>query len=368
MRFFITILIYSLFTNSVFSQGTTCATAINVPLDGSCQTINPSGQTGSTVNCGYGSGYITWIKFTTTTSSCIKIKFTNSDSMWMEVLPYSSSTCNNNASIQDIDICAPEGYGWWGFDYLNPPIANKTYYLRVCTKNQTVFTACAQVCTPANDVCTGATPIGSVEVNDDNTCAVPGIGTVPELTPNNACAFSLENTLIYDFYVVNTGNVVINVKDIHCVSSSVTGSNAIQIALSTGSCSALTPIPANCTAGINGIWANTSFFQFTSTSLQSGTHVYMTVDGSSGANCSYTISGLNISPVLVVNNDNIVQPPNRIPPTAVGKLIVINALGQVVWKGNGRVSDIPKQSLPQGVYIVSLDDGMFIRSQKFIKQ
>lgn len=121
---------------------------------------------------------------------------------------------------------------------------------------------------------------------DNNSCHLPG----PGVTAAQLCAFSLENTAFYQFYVNTTGTCVINISNITCDNGPTTNNNGFQIGFFSGTCASLNWL--SCTSGSG------TFVQATTPSLNAGSKVYVAIDGNGGSNCAYTIGGINILGVL----------------------------------------------------------------------
>jgi hypothetical protein len=65
---------------------------------------------------------------------------------------------------------------------------------------------------PPNNLCNGATVISPNETNDNNACAKAST----EVTPVQLCAFSLENTAFYTYFVETNGVSSIQLNNIDC--------------------------------------------------------------------------------------------------------------------------------------------------------
>jgi len=346
-------------------QGTSCGNAINIPLNNSCATFSVSSTLGNAgVVCNYigTNGRVTYFKFTSSANpNCIEINF--SASTTIEILDYDHCPVNNNNNIPSLGLCIDNGNGIWATDYSNLPQPNKTYYLEVHTGNNYTDTirVCGKYYTPPNDLCTGATPIDSNIISDNNACHTPNGGNI---IPQQSCALSFENTAWYSYTVAQTGISIINISNINCVNNTQGGGTAgagFQIGFFAGTCA--NPQWLSCqtdTADGNG------FVQFTSTSLPAGTHVYVSIDGTAGANCSYGINAFNALGILSLRKD-IIHERSHITVKLFGDIWLYNMLGQVLYQGRGRNIDVPIDHLPHGVYMLILNDGRFNRTYKFVK-
>ena len=273
----------------VFSQGTTCGTAIPLSLDGVLRNYSTSSSTGSNLVCGdAGDAPITWFSFTTNASAqCPILTITSPDSSRCEVglVTGCGGNINNNLQVGS-SICFEDGAGLWAPSETYVLTPNTVYYLRIKTDVGGTITIAGQHFTPGNDECTGALPVGIDQVDENNACHKPG----PTVLPGQLCAHTLENTAFYQYYVASTGVSIINISSIKCDNGSFGNSTGFQIGFFTGSCGAL--VPLSCFSGAG------DFVQATTPSLPAGTKVYVAIDGVSGSNCSYKINALNAYGVL----------------------------------------------------------------------
>ncbi len=189
-------------------------------------------------------------------------------------------------------MCFYDGYGLWAPNENLVIQPNTVYYLRIKTATAGTIRIAGQFYTPPNDNCFGAKSIGADSIYDNNACHHAG----PGVTPTQLCAFTLENTAWYQFFIVTTGYGIVNIRNIHCNNGAANNNTGFQIGFFTGSCSTLTWV--NCQNGSG------AFVQAITNLLPAGTRVYVAIDGVSGSNCSYMISGLNIVGVLSGNVKN----------------------------------------------------------------
>jgi hypothetical protein len=196
-----------------------------------------------------------------------------------------SGNINNNLETAS-SMCFYDGTGLWAPAETFVVGAGKTYYIRIKTSSDCTIKMAGQFIIPSNDDCNGAMSIGTTATADHNACHLPG----PVVTPSQLCAFTLENTAFYQFYVASSGNSIINISDISCDNGNNNNNTGFQIGFFTGSCNAL--VPLSCTSGVG------NFVQATSPPLPAGTKVYVAIDGTSGSNCSYNIGGINVVGVL----------------------------------------------------------------------
>jgi hypothetical protein len=269
-----------------FGQGSSCATAIPITLDGVLQVIAASSSTGTPLVCGNytGSTPITWFSFTTNAAAdCPLLQITALDNQPCEVAFYTgcASTQLNTSSM-----CLDDGDGLWApaETYVLSP--NTTYYLRVRTTTACNIRIGGQSYNPPNKNCSGALSIGTTARNDNNACHKPGTG----VTASQLCAMTIENTAFYRFTVASSGSAIINITNISCDNGSANNSNGFQIGFFQGTCNSLVPI--NCTSGSG------NFVQASTTPLPAGTQVYVAIDGVAGSNCRYSLTGINVQGVL----------------------------------------------------------------------
>ena len=274
--------------------GSSCASAYDLTLDGVLRSFATSTSTGASVICSQYSTTttpITWFKFTTNGSAqCPLLSIHSPNNSECEVAMY--TTCNNNSLEAASGMCFDDGEGLWAPAETFLVSANTTYYLRVKTSDPGNITISGQHKTAANDDCFGATSISTNSIIDNNSCHTGG----PGVTPGQLCAFTLENTAFYQFYVASNGSAIINISNIACDNGDQNNSNGFQIGFFKGTCNAL--IPINCTNG------NGDFVQATTEPLPAGTHVYVAIDGVSGSNCQYSIAGINVYGVMATTLKN----------------------------------------------------------------
>ena len=134
---------------------------------------------------------------------------------------------------------------------------------------------------PPNGLCSGATWISPDATDDNNAC----VKASSEVTPVQLCAFSLENTAFYTYVVESNGVSSVQLNNISCDNLNSAAETGFQIGFFVGSCGSLTKI--TCATGSGGSLSATTGW------LPAGTQVFVAIDGTSGSNCSYTISAFN---------------------------------------------------------------------------
>jgi hypothetical protein len=274
----------------IAQTGGSCGSAYPIPLDGVKRTFSSSSTTATADVCtNYpGSSPVTWFSFTTNGSAEMPLMdITAGDSTNCEIAMYTA--CNGNNLEIESSMCFDDGWGLWAPAHNFTLSANTTYYLRIKTSTSTQITISAQNHTPTNNLCNGATPVGATPINDNNACNRPS----SEVTPGQICAFTIENTAFYQFYVASNGAAIININNISCDNGLYNNSGGFQIGFFTGSCGAL--VPLSCTSGPG----TNAFVQATTPTLSAGTKVYVAIDGAAGSNCQYSFSALNAFGVLL---------------------------------------------------------------------
>jgi hypothetical protein len=350
-------LILILFSSACYAQGT-CGTAVNIPLDGVCYTYPGSTTTGPAADCNYTeTGKITYFKFTPATSGCIEFKITTSDGTSMEATVYSNSS-NCGGLLDAHTICFNDGVGTWAPNLYSRLTAGKVYIMKLWKPSTFTgsFEICAKYNTPANTSCGSAMPIGTTNVTDNNWCHTPDYN----ILPYDLCAFTIENTAWYAYTVQSTGISSITIANIQC-DNYTSNSNGFQIGLFTGTCVDTDPnnhglTPIACEAGYG------EFAAFTPT-LPAGTLVYVGIDGVSGANCKYTLSGFNVEPLPIrptipYQRKNLVYSQGGVLTVQTqrkAKVEVYNTVGQLVYVKE--VNGIMTYSGASGLYIVRVIEG-----------
>lgn len=292
MRYTALILFMYLLPVLAIAQGSTCSNAYPVPTDGILHTYAPSTTTGSSVVCtAYStSSPVTWFSFTTNPQAECPLLNINASGT-TEVALYTA--CNGGQALQSMSsMCFDDGVGLWAPAETMALDANTTYYLRIKTAGSDSLRIAAQYHVPANNKCEGATSVSTTPFTDNNACHHPG----PGIFADQLCAFTIENTAFYQFYVASDGTAIINISSISCDNGSLNNSSGFQIGFFTGSCGAL--LPLNCTSGSG------SFVQASTEPLPANTHVYVAIDGISGSNCLYSIQGINVFGVLAAEQLN----------------------------------------------------------------
>lgn len=274
----------------LFAQtGGSCAAAYSIPLDGVNRSFSTSSSTGNAAVCTYpGSSPITWFSFTTNANAEMPLlDITAGNNANCEIAMYTA--CNGGNTLQSLSsMCFDDGQGLWAPAHNFTLTANTTYYLRIKTSAPTQLSITGQNHTPTNNLCSGATPVGLTPINDNNACNRPS----SEVTPGQLCAYTIENTAFYQFYVASTGVAIINISNIACDNGANNNTGGFQIGFFSGSCGAL--VPLSCTAGVE----TNAFVQATTPVLTAGTKVYVGIDGDAGSNCKYSFNAINAFGVL----------------------------------------------------------------------
>ena len=273
--------------------GSSCGSPHVLPLDGVTRTFTASANTGGSVVCMNGNypnnSPVTWFSFTTNSSAEMPLlDITTADSSSCEVAMYTA--CNGGSVLQTFSsMCFDDGWGLWTPAHNYNLLSNTTYRLRIKTHSATQIRITGQNYTPTNSMCVGATPVDAVPVHDNNAAHRPSA----EVTPGQLCAYTIENTAFYQFYIASEGAAIINISRIACDNGSYNNDNGIQIGFFTGNCGALIPLSCNAGAG--------PLVQATTPVLNAGTRVYVAIDGNAGSNCQYELQAINAYKVLSAN-------------------------------------------------------------------
>jgi len=271
-----------------YTQGASCNNPHVLTLDSVSRNFAVSPTSGNAAECSAGfsgSGKITVFRFTTDASgSCVLVHIaTSAPVQAAEVALYSG--CGGTGTCQGLQtgssVCFVDGTGYWAPSQILTLLPNTTYYLRVWTPAAGTITMSAINYPPPNNLCSGATWI-SPEVTDDNNACVKASS---EVTPVQLCAFSLENTAFYTYIVESNGVSSIQLNNINCDNLNSAAETGFQIGFFTGTCSSLLKI--SCATGSGGSLSATTGW------LPAGTQVFVAIDGTSGSNCSYSISAFN---------------------------------------------------------------------------
>jgi hypothetical protein len=272
----------------LIAQGVSCTNPHVMTLDEVSRDYAVSSTSGNAAHCSAsefsGSGKITVFRFTTNASgSCVLVDFSVAPAQAAEIAMYTG--CSGGGNCQGLEsasaVCFSDGAGYWAPAETYTLAPSTTYYLRVWTAGAGTITMSAMNYSPPNNFCAGSTYISSEETEDNNACHKGST----EIFPIMLCAFSLENTAFYTYYVENTGVSSIQLNDINCDNSDVGNNNGFQIGFFVGACGSLVKLSCTTLAG--------GSLSVATSSLAAGTQVWVVIDGALGSNCSYTITAFN---------------------------------------------------------------------------
>ena len=277
-------------------QGASCTSANVLTLDSVSRSYTISPTSGNAAHCSSsefnGSGKITVFRFTTDASgSCVLIHITTSAPVQAaEIALYTG--CGGTGACSGLQttssVCFIDGEGYWAPAETYTLLPNTIYYLRIWTPAAGSLTLSARNYSPPNNLCSGASYLSPDAIDDNNAC----VKASTEVTPIQLCAFSLENTAFYTYIVESNGTSAVQLNNVSCDNSSVGADNGFQIGFFVGSCGSL--IKISCATGSGGsLSASTGW-------LAAGTQVYVAIDGTSGSNCSYSISAFNATVLPIV--------------------------------------------------------------------
>ena len=270
-----------------FSQGASCNNPHVLALDSISRNFSVSPTSGNAAECSSGfsgNGKITVFSFTTNASgSCVLVHIaTSAPAQVAEVAMYTGCSGGNFQGLQTgSSVCFVDGTGYWAAKEVVTLLPNTTYYLRVWTPGAGMLTMSATNYSPPNNLCSGASWISASPTDDNNACAKPST----EVQPIQLCAATIENTEFYTYIVETNGVSSIQLNNISCDNLNSAAETGFQIGFFVGSCGTLSKI--GCQTGSGGsVTATTGW-------LAAGTQVVVGIDGTSGSNCSYTITAFN---------------------------------------------------------------------------
>ena len=276
-----------LISTYAFSQGASCSNPHVLALDSISRNFSVSPTSGNAAECSSGfsgNGKITVFSFTTDASgSCVLVHIaTSAPAQVAEVAMYTGCSGGNFQGLETgSSVCFADGAGYWAPKEIVTLLPNTTYYLRVWTPGAGTLTMSAINYSPPNTLCGGATWISPTPTNDNNACAKPST----EVQPVQLCAATIENTEFYTYIVEANGVSSIQLNTISCDNLNSAAETGFQIGFFVGSCGSLSKI--GCQTGSGGsVTATTGW-------LAAGTQVVVGLDGTSGSNCSYTITAFN---------------------------------------------------------------------------
>ena len=285
---FVILVMLCLISTFAFSQGASCTNPHVLALDTVSRNFSVSPTSGNAAECSSGfsgSGKITIFSFTTNASgSCVLVHIATSAPVQVaEVSLYTG--CGGTGTPQGLQtgssVCFVDGTGYWAPSQILSLLPNTTYYLRVWTPAAGTITMSATNYPPPNNLCSGSTWISPEATKDNNAC----VKASTEVTPVQLCAFSLENTAFYTYVVESNGVSSIQLNSIECDNLNSAAETGFQIGFFVGTCSSL--IRITCATGSGGSLTATTGW------LAAGTQVFVAIDGTSGSNCSYSISAFN---------------------------------------------------------------------------
>ena len=285
---FVILVMLSLISTFAFSQGASCTNPHILTLDTVSRNFSVSPTSGNAAECNSGfsgSGKVTIFRFTTDAAgSCVLVHIATSAPVQpAEVSLYTG--CGGTGTPQGLQtgssVCFVDGTGYWAPSQTLTLLPNTTYFLRVWTAAAGTLTMSATNYPPQNNLCSGSTWISPDPTKDNNAC----VKASSEVTPVQLCAFSLENTAFYTYVVESNGVSSVQLNDIACDNLNSAAETGFQIGFFVGSCGSLLKI--SCATGSGGSLSATTGW------LPAGTQVFVAIDGTSGSNCSYTISAFN---------------------------------------------------------------------------
>jgi hypothetical protein len=338
-----------------------CASAIPILFDGVSRTYAAAGASVNSTLCQHtGPDNSTYFRFNSGATPCPTILIQTTPATETSVLLYKGN-CANGSLIDANSMCLVDGDGTWSTDMAYIPLTpNTDYFIIVRVKGNFsggTITITGSIGNTLGDNCASATTIGTTWVQGNNFCNTPG----PNITANQVCGTTLENTRWHVATIDIAGPAVINIKNIEC-DAIFPGNHGYQIGFFTGSCTGLQSLFCQTQAADGD-----DFLQYTTPSYPAGTKIYIAIDGNAGANCKYEISGINVIGVLALNP---IIPRTRTQPNPLfvvsNKTIHFNSTKPL----NFQLYDMTKRLLtnkivtntnvscpyPTGIYLMMLDN------------
>ena len=293
---FVILVVLCINSTYIYSQGASCSNPHILVLDSISRNFSVSPTSGNAAECSSGfngNGKITIFSFTTDASgSCVLAHISTSAPVQPAEVAFFTG-CGSGPDCQGLQagssLCFVDGTGYWAPKETVTLSPNTTYYLRVWTPGAGTITMSARNYPQPNTLCSGATWIGPDATSDNNACAKAST----EVQPIQLCAGTIENTVFYRYIVETNGVSSIQLNNISCDNLNSAAETGFQIGFFVGSCGSLSKI--SCQTGSGGsVSAITGW-------LSAGTQVFVAIDGTSGSNCSFTITAFNatILPIIL---------------------------------------------------------------------
>lgn len=282
------------------------APSITLPAANStgCFTVTSVGSTNDfsgTAYCATGNAsnnHDVWYKFTTPNVTqaaldCFKFDLTKGTATGdIQIRLFSSCTtpvggvlgCSTTSSTTASSSDATTASNW---------APNTTYYVQMSNNGTygTMNFCLTRTDRATNDECSGATQISPTPQTGNNNPACLYTAGASDPAPAQFCAGSLENTSWFKFTTsatcTPTCQVVLSLTNITCVG----GGSGFQIGYFNGSCPTSTSTSFGCQSGSGGTVTTTI------SPLTAGQNILLGIDGNAGANCTFSISATNTTPL-----------------------------------------------------------------------
>ncbi len=302
--------ILSLLSISLFGQGNNCTNAIPFIFDGAWRSYNFTSTLDSSYYlCGYDGivANVVWFKLTTggiVQPMEIEMKVQGSP---LECIVYNNHFCAYGNILPYQNLCMDDGNGVWGQERtvgapaqsLQP---NTTYYfkLRPISGFTGQVSVSAKFSTNFNYTCNTAMVVNGVVW--DNNASAPNDSA--EITPQQVCATTLENTKWYKHTRNGNNDNVFAITAIDC-DNFESAVNGYQVGMFTGACGAI--VYQNICFAAPGGTVNFPINQF-----PIGTDIWFALDGNIGANCKYMV-GIFPNPLAVDSSGRPIRPVRAKP-------------------------------------------------------
>ena len=270
------------------AQSCTYRDSFKPTLTNTCSTYRtgpqPGGGAAFCTGTGFTSGgWITLLKICTdNNASCINLTITPITLTGnAEIVIYTNCTSSSPSGlINNSNKCFSGGSWTYSTEGLGLD-SNKCYTFAIWTKDTGTFQICRQLnALPADDSCQGATVVPYLATNYNTSCYTYNAAKEP--APSTfLCGSSGTASKTRWFKFTATCDTFLNfyITNMTCVGGGSTG--GYQVGTYKGNCNALTTV--QCHSGSGGT------FPINASGLAIGETVYLLVNGSSGANCSFSL-------------------------------------------------------------------------------
>ena len=349
IKLFLSLLILNTFCTNLLAQGTTCATATSLSINGACGsgTISDNSQDAPTIGtCPTGTfRFEGWYKFTVT-GGPLNVTMTGNATnrnLFLQLIS-ETSPCTGLAQIACANSDTNNNSNQT--ETITTNLSNGTYYIKVVNvgnNNNMILSTLCITSQPLNDTCSGATTIVS------NTSCVTTTGSTLGATDNNEtgdCTNGTEKAVWYQFQAVATTHVV--------TVDGIAGFDAVLGVISNCG-SATTPTGGGCIDATNddgietrtltgltiGAFYKIQVYDFNGDLTFNGFTICVTHAAPPTITSLSTLSGCNSTDTVIITGTNFTGATAvTIGGTAVSSFIVNSATQITAVVGNGTTGTI----------------------------